>query len=611
MTASTLQQTRSRGARLGAAAAAVALLSLVPGDAAGQGVQATPDIFEPTCGLVFPTPPSGATDRPDVGFNDPNPEYSFIHSSTHLQGGPATVKHAPGLFFTPPGSFASFRSLVVVNNPSPVATVNVTVQFYDTQGTPLSPVTTTLLPPEGSLDLAATPLFNDPASLSPGFGSAVVTADEPIVGGTIHHSYGVPGAVCDPDPFTPGATSMQQLQRKQANKTKVSFGPIPISNQQSHDFLNGILPLAWVRNPTDQPNNIQITYTSNTGLVVGPIAVTLPPNGSVLDQSIVLAALVIYTNNNPFNAYYVFEATSTSGLPLVGEMILTDFFGPEDGVPDTDGDLMDFGARFRMGSAMMANTERKILVDPEFTYQTGDPGVTTFVGIWNTSNQDVGPVTIRYFDRDGGVLATDSLASLPANQPAVVGPGLASSPNYPAPGVFDGWVQITACQKGLIGWTMRQTEGSGFRKVYGETLHGTNGQEPGDGFAVQIGNKTWTRKVKPVSQVWEDFWWPGYTNFVNDSVSNIGRYTYRFREFSTGAPFGAAAFGGLRNANTSFTYEDELVTTLGGPALISGRVDHAQGTIKGIGAIGDPLAEWQFPAHPDFVPFPTCTPDNP
>ena len=604
MVTSTHRQRNARRSGMFTAGFAALLVAWAPTVALGQEF----------CALVSDPFPSGATARPNVDFNDPNPEYFFMHSSTHLQGEPTTVKHAPGLFFTPPGSFADFRSLVIVNNPSPSLAATVTVQFYDTQGTPLAPVTTTVLPPEGSLDLAATPLITDPASLSPGFGTAVVTSDEPIVGGTLHHAYGVPGAIRDPDPFTPGATSMQQLQRKQNNKTKVSFGPIPISNQQSHDFLNGILPLAWVRNPTNQPNDIQITYTSNTGLVVGPILLTLPPNGSILDQTILPAALAIYTQNNPFNAYYVFEATSLSNLPLLGEMILTDFFGPEDGQPDNDGDLMDFGGRFRMGSAMMANTERKVLVNPELTYQTGSSDVTMFIGLWNTSNQNVGPVSIRYFDRNGAGLGVDNLASLPAGQPVVIGPGLASSPNYPAPGVFDGWVKITACQTGLIGWTMRQTEGDGLHKVYGETLHGTNNNEPGDGFPVQIGPHELIRKVKPVSQVWEDddgFWWPGYENFVNDSIGNIGRYNYRFFDFTGGAAFGSVGFGGLRFGNTSFTYEDELVSTPFDPALISGRVDHAQGVIKGIGAIGDPLYEWQFNTQPEFVPSPTCSPDNP
>lgn len=405
---------------------------------------------------------------------------------------------------------------------------------------------------------------------------------------------------------------MQQLQRKQAGKTELAFGPIPLSNQLSHDFLNGILALPWVRNPTAQPNNIQITYTSDTGLVLGPFNLTLPPNGSVLHPTIVNLVAPLYFTDTAFSESFVFEATSLSGLPLIGEMILTDFFGPDaDGLTDDDGMWLDFGDRFRMGSAMMANTADSVLVNPELTYQVGDPGVTTLMGIWNTGDVDAGPVSIRYHDRNGAVLGIDNIPSMPAGSQRLIGPGLATSPNYPAPGVFDGWVRITACKKGLIGWTMRQTEGSGFQKVYGETLHGTNAKEPGIGFPAAIGNKTWVRKVKPVSQVWDvddGFWWPGYTNFVNDSVSNIGRYVYRFKDFVGGASFGSASFSGLRYANTSFTYEDELVSTPFNPALVSGRVDHASGVIKGIGAIGDPLYEWQFT---DFVPFPTCSPGNP
>ncbi|MEM7583357.1 MAG: hypothetical protein AAF560_08260 [Acidobacteriota bacterium] len=592
-----------------------AIAALVAGAAYGQGggipIFEDPEFF---CALIVEPQPSGQTSRPNVDFNQPFPEYFFMHSSTHLQGEPATVKHAPGLYFTPPapGIDSGFRSVVIVNNPDPSATVTATVQFYDTQGTPLAPSTTAVLPPEGSIDVSATPLITDPASLSPGLGSATVTADLPIVGATIHHTFEVPGAACDPDPFTPGAASMQQLQSKQNNATEVAFGPIMLSNEQSHDFLNGILPLPWVRNPTNQPNTIQITYTSDTAPTLGPFVITLPPNGSVQHPTIVTQVAPLYLQSVSFTASYLFEATSLSELPLVGEMILTDFFGPDaDCQEDDDGSLMDVGARFRMGSAMMANAEALVLVNPELTYQVGNPEVVTFMGIWNTGDVDVGPVVIRYHDRNGNVLAVDNVPSLPPGQQGLIGPGLAFSPNYPAPGVFDGWVRISACKKGLIGWTMRQTEGTAFQKVYGETLHGTNRDEPGDGFPVVINGKTLVRKVKPVSQVFEDddgFWWPGYTNFVNDSVGNIGRYSYRFQEFFGGASFGSVGFGGLRYANTSFTYEDELVSTPFDPAMVSGRVDHAKGVIKGIGAIGDPLYEWQFT---DFVPFPSCSPDDP
>ncbi|RMH21280.1 MAG: hypothetical protein D6696_06140 [Acidobacteria bacterium] len=592
-------------------ALAALLAALVAGPAAGQDPSGglTPDRLvarpiEPVCPLVVPPAPSGVTDRPNTDFQTPFPEYFFLHSSTHLQGQPSTEKHAPGLFWTPPGGLSDFRSLVVVNNTSRTQTANVNVQFFDQLGTPLGAPFTAALPPEGSVDVSAVTLFTSPLSQTPGLGSALITSDQPVVGATIHHAYGIPGSICDPDPFTPGAASMQQLQVRQDDKTTVRFGPIPISNQAPHDFLNGILPLVWVRNPTTQVNNVQLTYTSNTGLQIGPINVTLQPNGSQLDLSIVNAALAIYAGTAPFNAYYIVEATSLSGLPLVGEVILTDFYGPA----NPDGSL-SFGGRFRMGSAMMANTEKRTLVSPELTYQVGDPSVVTLIGIWNPTAADVGPVTIRYYDRNGNVLATGTLASLPAGAPAVIGPGMPSSPNYPA-NVFDGWVQITACKKGLIGWTMRQTEGSGFRKVFGETLHGTNGQEPGSGYAVNVAGLDLTRKLKPVSQVFEDddgFWWPATESFVNDSTANVGTYFYRFFDFTTAAGYGAPMFNGVRYANTSFTYEDELVVTPFDPVLVSSAVDHTNGVIKGIGVIGDPLVEWLF-TDGNFVPPPTCTP---
>ena len=57
------------------------------------------------------------------------------------------------------------------------------------------------------------------------------------------------------------------------------------------------------------------------------------------------------------------------------------------------------------------------------------------------------------------IVGTDNLASLPPDQSAIIGPGLPASPNYPAPGVFAGWVEITACQTGLIGWDDARNRG--------------------------------------------------------------------------------------------------------------------------------------------------------
>ncbi|MEM7353838.1 MAG: hypothetical protein AAF657_23765 [Acidobacteriota bacterium] len=588
---------------------------VVAGAASGQGgtiFQAEED-FELFCALTVDPQPTGTTDRPDEDFE--HPEYFYLHSATHLQGEPSTEKHAPGLFWEPAGTlfYDDFRSLVVVNNLSPTQQAAVNIQFFDLQGTPL-PATAALVPAEGSINVSAIALQHS-SSATPGLGSALITSDIPVVGGTLHHAYGLlGGAICDPDPMTPGATSMQQLQVRQDNKTKVQLGPVPVTNQApaANAFLNGVLPTVWVRNPTSQPNTVDITYTSNTGFVLGPFTYNLAPNGAVLDTSnFNNLASQIYTGSGAFNAYYLVEAVSTSGLPLVGEVLLTNFFGPDaDGQDDPDGPFLDVGARFRMGSAMMANTNRKVLVSPEFTYQTGNPGVTTLLGIWNTSSVDVGPVTIRYFDRDGVTLSTDTLTTMAPGKPAVIGPGMAASPNYPAPGVFDGWVRITACKKGLIGWTMRQTEGSEFQKVFGETLHGTNAKEPGNGSAVTVAGTNLTRKVKPISQVTDSFVpWPGYEAIVNDSIGNIGNYYYRFHGFFSGADvtdYTQQPFLGLRFANTSLTYEDNFVTSPG-ITLVSGRVDHTAGVVKGIGTLGAPLEDWLF-QDPYFVPAPTCSP---
>jgi hypothetical protein len=546
------------------------------------------------CAILIDPTPNGVTDRPATTFNVPN-EYSFMHSSTHLQGQPATEKHAPGLFFTPPGPFSDFRSAVIVNNPSPVNGTNVTIQYFDTGGNPVG-TTFRFLGPEQSYAEGAVALTSG-ASISPGLGSATITATQPIVGATIHHLYEIPGVVCDQDPFRPGAASLQQLQVKQANKTTLWWGPIPTSTTQTFDFLNGIIPLIWIRNPMAVPNNIQITYTSTIGVTIGPIAAVLPPNGTLLEQTLVNPLFNIYTSGGAFDANYMVTVTSTDGLPLLGEGIFTDFFGANMALD---------GSRFRIGSTMMANSRPLRLVNPELTYQVGTPSVTSLGGIWNSSGQDVGPVSIRYFNRNGGNLGVDNYANFPAGSVVRIGPGL-GTPNYPAPGVFDGWMRITACKNGLVGWTMREVDDSfGFHKVYGETLHSTNGSEPGNGFPVTVGGVDLTRKVNPISQVWdESFFWPSYTAFVNESTGNIGPYFDRFHDFVTGidvTDYTLQPFAGLRWAHTSFTYEDLQTNPLFSPEMVSGRVDHTSGNVKGIDAIGDPLFEYADIVN--FVPPP-------
>ncbi len=568
-----------------ATAVALILAIFAAGPALAQPTPVDIDQVQQFCAITIDPIPSGVTDRPITSFNSP-PEYNFMHSSTHLQGEPTTTKHAPGLFFTPPGAFSDFRSAVVVNNPSPTLGTTATIQYYDTAGNALLPATVVFLGPEQSYAEGAT-ILTSGASTSPGLGSATITADQPIVGATLHHLYEIPNLLCDQDPFRPGATSLQQLQRKQQNKTTLWWGPIPTSTTATFDFLNGIIPLIWIRNPTGSTNNIQITYTSDIGVTIGPIAVSLPPNGSILEQTLVTPLFNVYTSGAAFNANYMVTVTSDDGLPLIGEGIFTDFFGP--------GMALD-GSRFRIGSTMMANSRPLNLVNPELTYQVGTPSVTSLGGLWNSSSQNVGPVRIRYYNRNGAVIGTDNYSNFPAGSVLRIGPGL-GTPNYPAPGVFDGWVRITACRNGLVGWTMREVDNSaGFHKVYGETLHGTNNREPGNGFPVTVGGVSLTRKINPISQVWdESFWWPSYTAFVNDSVSNIGPYFYRFHDFLSGVDitdYTLQPFAGVQWADTSFTYEDPETNPLFSPEMVSGRVDHTSGTIKGIDAIGDPMIEW-------------------
>ena len=156
----------------------------------------------------------------------------------------------------------------------------------------------------------------------------------------------------------------------------------------------------------------------------------------------------------------------------------------------------------------------------------------------------------------------------------------------------------------------RRTEHApGFRRppVGRRELTGANGVEPGDNFAVTVGGLPRIRKVAPLVRADGSFYWPGYTTFVNDGVSNVGNYEFRYFAADTNVfppnttpipPSGA--FTGVRFGATSFTYEDPLVSPGFGAINLSERVDTANGGHDGINVIGDPLIEWGiFDAVPD------------
>ena len=283
----------------------------------------------------------------------------------------------------------------------------------------------------------------------------------------------------------------------------------------------------------------------------------------------------------------------TANQGILGEFLMTDLFRNT----GTPGNNLIQHQRFRMSSGMLSNSPAQRVVNPEFTYQPTNLGIQTVMGVLNAGSADVGPVNVQYRDRNGNVITSYSIASLPRGAMLRFGPGIS-----PYPGAtFDGWVRITACKPGLVGWTMRTagdvagTTPPPFKKVWGEVLAGANGAEPGDGFTVTVGSQNWLRKVGSFVRVWPDFYWPGYTAFVNHASSNIGPYWYRYY-LDNGTDVTNTAgqpFAGLRFANTAFSFEDPYVSFFGSTNL-SERVDRSTGKIQAIHVIGDPLVEWNI-----------------
>ncbi len=543
---------------------------------------------------------TGVTARPADGYLVPHPDHRFLHSGTNLQGQPAYEKFAAGLFWFPPApaELASFQSAVVVTNPNPGISANVTVDFFDRLGNPVGSSFFTLAA-EASKVVIAQPLLTGPTA-TPGLGAARVTSSgAPIVGETVHHAntvdlsgFGGP-PLGDSEAHNMGLNSLQQLQMAQAGKNSLWYGPMPFSATAPLDFLSGNAPMLWIVNPNPTPATITLAFTSRLGVVLPSITVTVPAFGSHLDLTLWNLFLPSYLSGVATDDDFRVVVAATQ--PIVGDALMVDLFG---------GSSLSPGKRFRMGSAMMANTPAISLVNADLTFETASPGIETMVGLFNPTTTNVGPVQVNYFDRDGASLGTDTFASFPRGALARIGPGLPSSPNYPAAPVFAGWMEIQACKAGLVGWTMRQggefAAGSAPKKTWGEELTGANGTEPGLGFAVSVLGQSFVRKVSPLVHVDPLAtmlpWWPGYTTWVNDRAANAGPYWFRFftqngdnRTNPAGQPFAGLSFGA-----TSFTSEDPLVLPLPGEFIFSGRVDASTTPrgFDGIHVIGDPFAEW-------------------
>lgn len=590
----------SRPGRVPRLALALLLAVAVAGPAAAQDADPGPDPIPNPCVAIADPFPTGVTDRPAHDF-DTYPDYNFVHSSTHLSGHLATEKFAAGLFWNPPApaELSGFRSVIKITNPNPVAFLTANVEFYDEGGTLLGVVPVSLAA-EASRTIAASPVA---AGTPAGRGSARIVSTNGVgfVGETIHHTlsvdlsaYGFP-PLTDPDPFNPGASSLQQLQVAQSGKTALYMGPFPVSDQSAIDLFNGNNPFFWIQNPNPTPTTVSVAILSSGGVNLGTATVTLQPYASYLELRLwnllwgpYLSGAIGYDDD--------FLLVATANQRILGEFVMTDFFGNGTG----PGDNLLLGDRFRMGSGMLANTPAQRVINPELTYQPSNLGIQTNMGLLNAGTQDIGPVTFQYRDRNGVVIGTNTIASLPRGAMVRIDSG---SPGYPGP-TFDGWVRVTACKAGLVGWTMR-TAGDEpdaspppFRKVWGEALAGANGSEPGNGFTVTVAGQSRVRRVASFVRADPTWYWPGYTAFVNHAVANIGPYWLGYF-LDNGTGVGSAAFAGLRFGNTSFTFEDPHVTFFGVTNL-SERVDHTSGRIQGIHVIGDPLVEWGiFETVPD------------
>lgn len=548
----------------------------------------------PACPVPIAPAPTGSSFRPADAFNSEQ-DYKWMHSSTNLQGYAAKEKFAACLFYNPTDDDISrqlgrFRSALVLNNPSPTATATVRVELRDRNGVLLTTLPVTLAP--NATWTSGVPQLQ---TLGRGIGSARILSSEPIVGSTLHYAGSVvvgSTTVTDPHPLRPGLNSMQQLQVSQSAGRNLYAGPMPLSTTTGFDFLNRNLPFYCALNTTPTPTTVTAFKGTSGGIALPTITAALPGYGLFVDVSLWQAVEPTYLAGGAFDdngwAYL-----SSSASPLVGDHFMVDVFGGA-----------TLGSKFRMGSAMMANSPALIVQNAELTQQTGpaSPRVDTLMGALNASFVDIGPVTVTYRNRNGGVAGTNTVASLLPGQSLRLTPG---TPGFPASPFFDGTVEIRACKSGLVGWSMREITRIGvnhFEKAYGEELTGANGLEPGKAIAVVQSGAAVNRKVAPIARVSTSLAWPSYTNFSNNSVGNVGRYWFRFYNLNgtDTTNYTPQPFAGLRWGDTSFTYQDGANSlVLAGPDRnVSGRVDVTTGSVIGITAIGDPMVEWQIPSYP-------------
>jgi hypothetical protein len=615
-------QNASRRTGLAAAAwlaFAAGLAALGPAPAFGADaaavIQPAPAPVPACIAAVDPTP-SGVLGRPVASF--PAPDHQWVHSSVHLQGLRARVKYAGGLIYQPPAAtgFDQFTSAVVVDNPDPATPLTVKIEYFDEAGNPRGTSFPPAIAPEGYYNEAALPLSSH-AGVN-GVGSARITtlSGNGVVGAVLIQTPCIsqPISICDQDlPLSQngqrvGASEAQQLQIRQADKTELWWGPLPLTAASAIDFFNSEAPFLWVVNPNGVPNTIHVDLVvfdrvAGTSTTQPWRTITLNPNGTLLEKSgphlppgpglwdyFIGQLPMIGTSDYD----YLVHVVSDSGLPILGDGVMTDFYGDDH---STNPPTQVPGKRFRFSSQMLANTPSWRLFNPDFSYEPNGI-VQTLMGLFNVGTTNAGPVHIEYFDRNGLLISAGSIASLPPNQSARIVPGAFG---YPTTATGYGWVRISACNPDarLVGWTVREiletpaTEPH-YHKAPGEALDGINGQEPGQGFAVTAGGQSWLRKVGPLSKVDVSFYWPAFTTFANTEVTNVGPYWYRFFRNSGAACTNSAGqpYAGVPWAVTSTSLDDPQASCI---ANVSSRVDLTTGPVRGIQVLGDPFDEYAIP----------------
>ena len=539
--------------------------------------------------------PTGQHDDPAEPFQ---PEHYEVTAGMPLQGNRASVKYAPVMVpwnqldnpDDPNGNVADFQTVFVVDNPDANVQLIVDVDFFNADGTLASTLQDLTLEPRGHLQREV-----GPDDLYGPNGMIRVTVDpaspaEDFVGATIYFA----GQVIDPlEPLGSGSyrfdramSSMQPLQQYQTQLGEdTQFGPIPVRLLTGIDSTNGLFAFQNICNPSATATTLTVTLQ---GAIGGPVTTTYPlaANGTVtVLDAWNYAASVYPTLTQDHDVVVTFQ--SSNGQPVLGENIFIDLRGGDAGDTVDNGGSQGSGAggggaagggggsalvneaelgtflgRVRMSSMMLGYTPKARLISPEFTDTTFDAPapIQSTLGVCNVDAQPTGDVVVEYFDNLGAWLGTDVIPSLPQYGTALIGVGLAQTPNFPVVPTFKGSVRVRACSGQIIGWANRASENPGnlqvadAPKMWGELLHRAGGWEHRVGWI----EGTTRNKIAPL--VLHDLQnvIPSYVAIANHRSSNTDAYAYTFFD-RLGAATGFAAYAGLPSRTTPFTYLEPLI----------------------------------------------------